>query len=354
VTNTLIVSTEDQRFVVVEEANNTVSVSSPGPQGIPGFGVPPGGATGDLFVKTSPADYDIAWTDSITVDKLTFDITANESLDAEGQIAWNADEETIDVKLNGFTMHTGQHTVYHVKNKTGTQIAKGAAVMFAGTEGNSSKLLIQPWNGTGPSQYFMGITAEALPHEAEGFVIQFGKLRGIRTNGGNYGETWVNGDIIYAGSTAGTLTKVPPVAPSPKIIVCAVVSAHPSNGTLFIRPTFSDGIGELEGVSISSLSAAQILVANSAGTVFQNRSLSGDVTIDSTGKATVFQEKGPTFTYTGSLLTRIDYDSGNYKLLTYSGSTLTQTQYILPDKTITKVFNYNLDGSLASITETES
>ena len=244
--NTLVVSTEDQRFVVVEEANNSVSISTPadttvevrapGPQGVVGPGVAPGGVTNDLLRKVSSADYDTAWTDSITVDKLTFDINANESLGAEGEIAWNAADETIDIKLNGFTMHTGQHTLYHVQNKTHTTIAKGTPVMFGGTDGNSGKLLIDPWNGTGPSIYFMGILAETLTNGSQGFVIAFGKLRGVQTNGGNYGESWVDGEIIYANSPSGGLTKVPPVAPNPEIVVCAVIRAHPNNGTLFIRP----------------------------------------------------------------------------------------------------------------------
>jgi hypothetical protein len=46
-------------------------------------------------------------------------------------------------------------------NSTGSTIAKGVPVMFAGTNGASGKLLVQPWNGTGPSTYFMGLTEES-------------------------------------------------------------------------------------------------------------------------------------------------------------------------------------------------
>lgn len=278
--NTLVVSTEDQRFVVVEEANNTVSISTPadttvevrapGPQGVVGPGVAPGGVTNDLLRKVSSADYDTAWTDSITVDKLTFDTTAAEALGAEGEIAWNAAEETIDVKLNGFTMHTGQHTLYHVQNKSHATIAKGTPVMFGGTDGNSGKLLIDPWNGTGPSQWFMGITAEALNQGESGFVIAFGKLTGIQTDGDNYDEEWFEGDIIYAGSTAGTLTKVAPTAPSPKIIVCAVVSAKKNNGELFIRPTFGSNIGDSQDILISNPQNGDVLAYNASTQVWEN------------------------------------------------------------------------------------
>lgn len=297
----------NQTTVEVTGSPNTKTVfvtsAVPGPQGVPGVGVPSGGAAGDLLVKNSATDYDTAWTDSPTVDKLAFDVAAAEGLTTQGQMAWNADEETVDIQLNSFTMHTGEHVLYHAANQTGSTIAKGKPVMFAGTDGNSGKLLIQPWNGTGPSVYFMGLTAEPLTDAEEGFVIAFGKLRGIQTNGANYGETWGDGDIIYAGTTTGSLTKTQPAAPNPHIIVAAVISAHPSNGTLFIRPTLGSNIKDDEGVTIANLAAGQLLVANAAGTIFENKSLSGDATLASTGELTLASTAVTPGSYTNANIT---------------------------------------------------
>jgi hypothetical protein len=209
----------------------------------------------------------------------------------------------VDIQLNSFTLHVGEHLVYHAKNQTGSTIAKGVPVMFAGTDGNSGKLLLQPWNGTGPSVYFMGITAEEFLDDEEGFVVAFGKVRGIQTNGGNYGQTWVNGDVIYAGTTTGSLTKTQPVAPNPHIIVAAVVSAHPSNGTLFVRPTLGSNIKDDEGVTITGLASGQILVANAAGTVFENKSVSGDATLTNTGALTLANTAVTPGSYTNADIT---------------------------------------------------
>jgi len=225
--------------------------------------------------------------DLASVNSIAMDTTPTGSLTTAGQMMWSADDETLDIQLNGFAMHTGQHVLYHVRNSTGSTIAKGVPVMFAGTTGNSGKLLIQPWNGTGPSTYFMGLTAESLTNGSEGFVIAFGKLNGIQTNGGNYGETWADGEIIYAGTTTGSLTKTQPAAPNPHVQVLAVVHAHPSNGTVFINRTLGSNIKDDEGVTITSLSTGQILVANSAGTVFENKSVSGDATLANTGALTL-------------------------------------------------------------------
>jgi len=243
------------------------------------------GTTGKLIQNGQVTQSDTG--DLAAINSMTMDTTPTGSLAAQGQMMWNADEETLDIQLNSFALHVGEHIVYHVKNSTGSTIAKGVPVMFAGTTGNSGKLLIQPWNGTGPTTQFMGLTAESLTTGSEGFVIAFGKLRGIQTNGGNYGQTWVDGEIIYTGTTTGSLTKTQPAAPNPKIQVLAVVHAHASNGTLFIRPAFGSNIKDDEGVTITSLSTGQVLIANSAGTVFENKGVSGDATLANTGALTL-------------------------------------------------------------------
>lgn len=193
------------------------------------------GTTGKLVQNGQITESDTG--DLAAVNSITMDTTPSGSLTTQGQMMWNSDEETLDIQLNGFALHVGEHVVYHVKNSTGSTIAKGVPVMFAGTTGNSGQLLIQPWDGTGLSTLFMGLTAESLTDGSEGFVIAFGKLRGIETDGANYGETWADGDIIYAGTTTGSLTNVTPSAPDSLVQVAAVVHAHASNGTLFIRTT---------------------------------------------------------------------------------------------------------------------
>lgn len=62
---------------------------------------------------------------------------------------------------------------------------------------------------------------------------------------------------------------------------------------------------------------------------------------------------GPSFTYTNGDLTRIDYDGGEYKTLSYNGSgQLVTVVFVDGTTTITKSLSYNADGTLASITQT--
>lgn len=62
-------------------------------------------------------------------------------------------------------------------------------------------------------------------------------------------------------------------------------------------------------------------------------------------------ESNPSFTYTDGLPTRIDYISGNHKILTYTTGTLTRLDYFIGEDTYRKDYYYNLDGTLDYITE---
>lgn len=63
-------------------------------------------------------------------------------------------------------------------------------------------------------------------------------------------------------------------------------------------------------------------------------------------------EKSPSFSYTDSLLTRVDYESGAYKEFVYTDAGLLQTlTYTTSSTTITKTFYWNEDGTLDRIEE---
>lgn len=63
------------------------------------------------------------------------------------------------------------------------------------------------------------------------------------------------------------------------------------------------------------------------------------------------EETNPTYTYTLGNLTRVDYTSGNYKLLTYDLNTnLTQVDFVKGAVTYRKVFTYDVDFNLTAIT----
>jgi hypothetical protein len=212
---------------------------------------------------------------------------------------WDGDDETIAVILNGYIMKVGEDQFYPVKNQTGSSIAKGTAVRFAGTVGASGRLLIAPFiaDGSVSSSFFMGVTAEAIADGADGKVLYFGRIRGINTNAFN------EGDVLYASTTvAGGFQTAVPLAPNNIVQVAAVINKSINQGVIFIRPSFGSNINQDEGVKIVSPTTGQLLQLQANG-LWENKTkaqvlggtslqfVKGDGTLDS-NTYQVTSEKG--------------------------------------------------------------
>lgn len=166
---------------------------------------------------------------------LKLDTTPTNTPTDQGTFYWDEDDNTVDIVLNGYIMKIGEDLFYPVKNQTGSSIAKGTNVRFAGTVGASGRLLIEPFtaNGTFATSRYMGVTAETIADGEDGKVLWFGRIRGINTNAFN------EGDILYASTTvAGGFQTTLPVAPNNVVEVCAVVTKSVNNGVIFVRPQF--------------------------------------------------------------------------------------------------------------------
>jgi hypothetical protein len=186
--------------------------------------------------------------------KLRLD-AAHEAL--TGELSWENDSGTLSVGLNtgDLSLCVGQDLFFRVINQTASTISRGALVMYDGTVGASGKVKVKPWVGGSNPVLIMGIAAEDIVPEngsdtGFGYVVAFGKVRRIDTTGTPYGETWANGDILFAGPTGG-LTKTMPEAPNTKSIIAAVVNAHASVGTLLVRVTLSSSIQNDDAVQVS-------------------------------------------------------------------------------------------------------
>ena len=188
----------------------------------------------------------------------------------QGELTWNTSEGTLDLGLNhgGVVLQIGQELHYRVTNQSGADIPNGTLVSFVGTTGNSGKLLIDVYNGSQASKTIIGLSTEDILNGANGYVTCFGKVRGIQTNGANYSETWVDGDILYPSTTG--LTKVLPQAPAAKQPIAVVVNAHGSNGELFVRVQSGTTLAEDELVQLTGLANGDILQYNSVSGRFEN------------------------------------------------------------------------------------
>ena len=194
---------------------------------------------------------------------------------AAGTMSWNTTEETLDLVTDqgAVTGHLLESAYYNTRNTTGSSIAIGTVVMANGTTGNTGRILIAPAiaDGSVNSEYILGLTAQSIGNNSNGKVQHFGKIRGIQTNGSNFGETWVDGDVLYcSAATPGYLTKVQPAAPNLKVPIAIVIHAHPSNGTLFVRPSHFPDLAQINDVQLSSPTNGQVLTYNSTLSRWEN------------------------------------------------------------------------------------
>jgi len=193
----------------------------------------------------------------------------------QGKITWNSDEETIDIVLNGSILQAGQENHYHVNNNSGVTIPDGYGVMATGTLGSSGRILVAKMvnDNTVHPKYFLGIATESIANDTTGKVATFGKLREIQTDGVNFGETWVDGDLIYLSpTTAGYLTKVQPEAPAYKGPIGIVIKSHATAGTIQVRVQGNEGIHDLHDVHLSSIANKDVIRWNSTNERFENYS----------------------------------------------------------------------------------
>jgi hypothetical protein len=164
---------------------------------------------------------------------IKLDTTPTGTPTGQGTMAWDVDNETISVILNGYKMLIGEDQFYPVKNQTGSTINKGTNVKFAGTLGASGRLLVAPFlaDGTDPSYVYMGVAAENILNGQDGKVLWFGRLRGINTN------AFEEGDILYASTTsAGGFQTAIPTGSNNVVQVAAVINKSSTQGVIFIRP----------------------------------------------------------------------------------------------------------------------
>jgi hypothetical protein len=213
---------------------------------------------------------------------IEFDTTPTGTPTTQGTMWWDVDHNTAQLVMNGTTGRLLQDVFYIVKNQTGSTIPKGTVVMSAGTLGASGRILIQPFlaDGTYPSEYVMGVTAEAIANGADGMVVHFGQIRNVNTS------SFADGDILYASSTtAGAFTTTSPTAPN-NIVLMAIVVHAASNGTLQVRPTIGSNINKDEGVVISSVANDDVLKYNSTTSLWENSNVLSTKQDTITGAAT--------------------------------------------------------------------
>ena len=224
-------------------------------------GTPPGGNIGDLVVKASGTDYDTAWTDAPTVDKLGLDIAAAEAV-STGQIAWDAANAAPVVRHRPNAIgRLGQDTHILCKNTSAVSLIKGRVVMFTGADPVSGRIEIGPLlaDGTYPSYVYFGVTAEAIGIGEFGMICTFGFIEGIDTS------IYPEDSVLWACAiNPGGLVLEQDLLPAPALHIptAVVVKSDVSTGVIFVRADTGSELNLLHDVFADNNEEGYILVWN--------------------------------------------------------------------------------------------
>ena len=177
-------------------------------------------------------------TNHLKTDYIDFNPSAPHA-DKDARVVWNASDDTLNLHHSGgVVQQVGQETYIYGRNNTGSTITNGSTIGFAGVNGqNRIEFLDYIADGTYRSEYFFGVATQDILNGEIGFVTTFGNVRGIDTTGSAEGESWAEGDELYASpTTAGAFTKVKPTAPNISIPVAIVVVVSATEGEIFVNP----------------------------------------------------------------------------------------------------------------------
>jgi len=214
----------------------------------------------------------------LSTGQITFDQTPTQS-SGIGVMRWNDTDGTLDLGLKGgnVTLQLGQEQVVRIVNKTASNLTEAGyqAVYTSGAQGQRLKVDLALANSDLTSSGTLGIVTENIAVNQEGFVTTNGLVRGVNTTGSLQGETWVDGDILYLSPTiAGRITNIKPIAPQHLVVIGVCVYAHITQGSIFVKVDNGYELEELHNVLITSVANNDILVYETASTLWKNKSIS--------------------------------------------------------------------------------
>jgi hypothetical protein len=151
-----------------------------------------------------------------SVDSIKFNTSAGVTV-GEGELAWNSSDGTLDLGMKGgnVTQQIGEEIFYEIRNETTSSILNGTSLYANGVTAGSGRITAAPFvaDGSVREVRYLGLATENISTGVNGFVTNFGYVRGLDTRGtapssiavGD--ENWSVGDILYAHPTvAGKLT----------------------------------------------------------------------------------------------------------------------------------------------------
>ena len=239
-------------------------------------------------------------TAGITSDYFQLDTTATNT-NAVAKIVWNDSLGTGEIGLKGGSINAKltQDLYARVVNKTGANLlySQSKVVKVQSAQGQRLAVNLAQANNDLNSADTIGLVAENIDNNQEGFVITVGQLAELNTTGSLQGETWTDGDVLYLSpTTAGSITNVKPNGSTGHIVILGYVEyAHAIHGKIYVKIMNGWELDELHNVYINqgTLANNDALIYESSTQLWKNKTIATTLGYSSgTDLKTVIDTKG--------------------------------------------------------------
>jgi hypothetical protein len=144
------------------------------------------------------------------------------------------------------------------------------------TSANGTNMIVGKSDNTteATSSKTMGLIAQDLANNGFGYVITEGLLAGLDTSAASAGDpVWLgtNGGLLYGLSNK-------PSAPAHMVFIGIVTRAQSNNGEIFVKVQNGFELEELHNVAISSIANNNLLMYESATSLWKNKTLAQIIT----------------------------------------------------------------------------
>jgi hypothetical protein len=175
--------------------------------------------------------------------------------------------------LNGFQcIGTSPNSLFaYVTNaETSTAITKGQAVYVFGGQGDRITVKLASNQSDTTSAQTIGIVVtSSIAVNQRGIIIVQGQLDGLSLFPTS---TWADGDFVYLGATAGTVTKTKPYAPDHLVYLGYVVKASAgSAGRMYVKVQNGYEMQELHNVSAQNPNDGDLLKYNTTTSLWETQ-----------------------------------------------------------------------------------
>ena len=251
-----------------------------------------------------------------TPDFIQFD-TAAGATTAVAKEYWDDNSGGLSYGMKGgnVTQNTGQQTYQRVYNTTGATIAKGSVVYVTGSSGTRITVAKAQATADATSATVLGVTAEAIANNSEGFVLTQGEITNISTTGISDGAL-----LWLSPSVAGAFTSTKPTAPDHLVLVGYCIKGGSGGaGIIYVKMENGYELGELHDVYVSSPTNGQTLIYNETNDRWENHNLtagSGITITNGAGSITIASSAG------GGSVTSVNA-SGGTTGMSFSGGPIT-------------------------------